>query len=112
MGVAIVIIVEFGFPSIMSHISTVERVTMATLTKLFRIRIVASSFLGRFANARILLSELFSLFLHSSSSFPEREKKATSDPEIIADKSNRIASTTREMIPNGSLKIERRRLNI
>ena len=62
--------------------------------KLFEIRIVANSFFGLFSNSTI--SSLFSLDSRSSNTDFESEKKATSVPEMIADKIN---NTTNEKMP-------------
>ena len=56
------------------------------LIKLFAIRIVASNFFGPSSNSTI--SIFFSSESRSSNSDFESEKKATSVPEIIADKIN------------------------
>ena len=69
----------------------VDSITIATLIKLLAISMVASSFFGFSSNCMIL--KLF-MFLDSERFFlsdTEREKKATSAPEIIADKKTNTA---------------------
>ena len=62
--------------------------------KLFAIRIVASNFFGLSSNSIIIT--FFSSESRSSKSDFESEKKATSVPEIIADKIN---NPTNEKMP-------------
>ena len=68
----------------------VEIITIATLIKLLAIRIVARSFFGLF-NKFITLRLLMLLDSFKSLLFTaESEKKATSDPDIIADRKTSI----------------------
>jgi hypothetical protein len=71
----------------------VPRVIKATLTKLLKIRMVASSFLGSLIRAKIIFSDCWGLFLQLAISFLDNEKKATSDPEIMADVNSKRART-------------------
>ena len=68
-----------------------ETITIATLIKLFDINIVANNFFGKERRDRILLLfdefSLSRLFLSAA----EIEKKATSEPDIRADKMIRIS---------------------
>jgi len=80
--------------------TNVEIITIATLIKLLAIKMVANSFLGFKSRCRILLlladSSFFRLFLSAA----EIEKKATSEPDIRAEriiKNNIIPNP----IPNG-----------
>ena len=60
--------------------------------KLFAIRIVANNFFGLLSNSPI--SIVFSSEFCASKSLFESEKKATSVPEIIPDKTNKPANET------------------
>ena len=69
------------------------------LTKLFEIRIVANNNLGRSKRSKTCASLSSSLSFSCSSWEGEIEKNATSDPEIIAEKTNntKIKSTIGKM---------------
>ena len=64
--------------------------TIATLTKLLLIRIVANSLLGVSSNVKINLFTRVDLASMSFNSFGLSEKNATSEPEIKAEKNNRM----------------------
>jgi hypothetical protein len=61
----------------------VDKIIMATLTKLLVIKIVANNLLGFFNNSFTVLYVLVSFFCFIF--FGSMEKKATSDPEIKAE---------------------------
>ena len=68
----------------------VDNITMATLIKLLAISIVANSFLG--VLSRFIIRKEF-IWLESFNSFlfeAVKEKKATSDPDIIAERKTKI----------------------
>lgn len=65
-------------------------VTMATLTKLLRIRIEAKSSFGFDTSFIIRTSAGLSLLRQSSSCCELKEKYATSEPEIIAERNSNI----------------------
>ena len=67
----------------------VDNITIATLTKLFEISIVASNLLGASSNLTINTEVfvLFSCIFFNCDFF--NEKKAISDPEIIAEQNKR-----------------------
>lgn len=60
-------------------------------TKLFEINTVANKIRGLSIKSIITLSVLLSLSLSSSRWAGEREKNATSEPEIMAEKTKRMA---------------------
>ena len=68
---------------------------MATFTKLLAISIVASKRFGLSNSDKIILSFFSFLFRIFSSCQALSEKYATSDPEIIAEKNNKIKRTTK-----------------
>ena len=67
--------------------------------KLLAISIVANNSLGSLIKVIVVSEDLLFPVLSSSFSFGPKEKKATSDPETKADKSNNIARTTK-LIPS------------
>ena len=67
-----------------------DTITIATLMKLFEIKIVANKKLGRFNNFLIGLISLSFSFCHFDAS---SEKKATSEPEIKAENNSRTNMT-------------------
>ena len=68
-----------------------ETITIATLTKLFPINIVAKSFFGLSSSFKILLLFLLSVSLDKFSFCEfDKPKIATSDPERRADKKTKI----------------------
>lgn len=77
-------------PTILQVIN-VASVTNATLMKLLQIRIVARSFFGSLMSLYMIFFECCLLFLQLAICCRDSEKKATSDPDTMADKSNRIA---------------------
>lgn len=76
----------------------VDRMTIPTFTKLLDIKMVPSNSSGLFKSALILLCLGVSSSSSSSSPAPN-EKKATSEPEIKADRSKSKMSTTMNAIP-------------
>ena len=66
-----------------------NKITVAIFRKLFRIRIVASSFFG-FNNYFSIISKFLDFPSFKDSVFLLREKSATSDPEINADNTKHI----------------------
>jgi hypothetical protein len=74
-----------------SFIIIEETITIATLTKLFPIKIVAKSFFGLSSSFKILLLFLLSVSLDKFSFCEfDKPKIATSDPERRADKKTKI----------------------
>ena len=63
--------------------------TIPILTKLFAINIVAKRCLGFLLSLRTFLLFLCSSFSKFSKSLGDKEKKATSDPEIKAEQHNK-----------------------
>ena len=63
---------------------------MAIFTKLLATKIVDNSFLGFSNNLEIRVPLLKSLFCISSPSFCDKEKRATSEPEIKAEQASNI----------------------
>ncbi len=76
----------------------VESMTMAILTKLFAINMVASKDFGFFINSIIALAVRFVEFSISFRSLIEREKKAISEAEINAEHPRRIIIPARAKI--------------
>ncbi len=67
-----------------------KRITTAMFIKLLATRIVANNFLGRSKSFEIIMIRLS--VCSSSKTDLDKEKKATSAPEINAEKNNRINS--------------------
>ena len=65
-------------------------ITMAIFTKLLATKMVANNFLGFSNNLEIRVPLLKSLFCISSTSFCDKEKRATSEPEIKAEQTSNI----------------------
>ena len=76
------------------HITAVDNITMATLTKLLRISIVANNLLGLSSIRAIFLFDEFLLCLHFIKSSLDREKNATSDPDTKAEANRSNISIT------------------
>ena len=70
---------------------------IATLIKLLEIRIVANSFFGDCSNKLIVCEDFDSSLLSVSLSFGVNEKKATSEPEINAENTNKIIKTIQSL---------------
>ena len=68
------------------QVTKVDKVTMATLMVLFKIRIVANKRFGSKRSFTSALSLGTSDFLHFSTSLWPSEKNATSEPETKAEK--------------------------
>lgn len=79
-------------------------VIMATLTKLLIIKMVASNSLGFATKSQISLSGPLLFASQSSSSELDNEKNATSEPDIMAEKTNNRSITPTVRIRN--IKVE------
>ena len=78
-----------------------DKIIMATLIKLFEIKIVANNFFGLFNNSLIFKWAFVSEELRMSFSLGLREKNATSEPEINAENKRRINNRINDIIiPN------------
>ena len=75
-------------------VKNVEIITIATLMKLFVIRMVASNFLGFRRSCKTLSFFLLLCNLSLSASVGLNEKKAVSEPEIRPETINKTTSTT------------------
>ena len=84
-----------------SHVTYVDSVTIAMLTKLFMIRMVAKRCLGFSKRLTIALLAAVSLSLQTCTASSSNEKKATSDPEISADSNTNKIKTTPLTTING-----------
>ena len=78
--------------------------TIAILIKLLLINIVANNFLGISLRYNIRLLTKESSFFRVITSFDDNEKKATSDPEIKAEATNKDTNESRDTdrLNNGS----------
>lgn len=77
-----------------SQVTKVDSVIIAMLTRLFMIKIVAKRCLGFSRRVTMALLAAESLSLQACIIFSSNEKKATSEPEINADrKTNKIKTT-------------------
>lgn len=70
-----------------------ERVIIATLIKLFTTRILANNLSGELSKLTATLNLLLLSFEKLLISEGDKEKKATSEPEIIADKTSKDISS-------------------